>query len=377
MKRTTLIIVLALISSFCEIKSSLSMHREVMNSLETKPVEEMFKLWHYFMQRSYDFNSKEGKRRFTIFKENMDKIKQINSEKLGFTLGLGYFSDYHVSELESPFRSNDDIFNQNPTFDDLADEDDLAGSTENELNNLKDEYSTPDWINQFEGKFPAVNPTIWNGRICGNHTLSVVFATLFDLYAKITEEISDYQKVSPMFFRQNANLNKNKEDCSYTAAPERFIFDISSLPTEEELPWRDEYYISKKPINFAYDARVDLCVYPFYNCSDELLKSRLNVSPYASRLAYTFDIIHYQSGIIDSSRCAERSADNGVLVLKMTDKFVEVLLPLPVKASSSGLALSYSSEPFIVKISQDLNGHPKKSCGLRSAAYFVQMFDRK
>lgn len=372
-KSLVLAIVLALM--IFGVQSNLEVHRQIMKSLEAKPIGEMFKFWHYFMQRTYDFNSTEGKKRFSIFKENVEKIQQINSENQGFTLGLGYFSDYHISEFESPLRSNDDLYNQKPSFDELADEDDR---TEGEVENLKDTkpFSTPDWTGKFEGKFPIINPTYWKGKICSNHTLAIVFASLFNVYAKIVDDIPNFKEVSAMFFRHKANLGERVENCAFAAAPERFIFDIDSLPTEEELPWNDVYYLPTKQIKYEYATRLDLCVYPFYNCDDKMLIGHLEEGPYVSRLAYTFEVIHYTEGVIDSSKCAERSADNGVLVNRITDKFVEVILPLPVTASS-GLGTNYSKTPFVVRISQDLNGHPRKSCGLRSQAYFVQLLERK
>ena len=70
--------------------------------MDAKP-KELFKIWHLLFRKTYTFDSEEAKQRFRNFKDKLALIKKVNSENLGYTLGLNEFSDLTTEEFTSQY----------------------------------------------------------------------------------------------------------------------------------------------------------------------------------------------------------------------------------------------------------------------------------
>lgn len=134
---------------------SANMHREILNLIETKPTKDMFKLWHFALNRPYDLNSEVALQKYKVFKANSKFIQETNDQKLGYELGLGPFSDITWEEFKESYLHEKDLPKINAdtevqalkertvSFDELADKDD--GDDDNRHYEEKDVKGESDW----------------------------------------------------------------------------------------------------------------------------------------------------------------------------------------------------------------------------------------
>ena len=76
-----------------------SIHKKVISPFLDGPKKQLFKVYHLLFQKNYDLNSEEGVKRYKIFKSNLKLHKEHNDKNLGYTLGIGPFTDLTQEEL--------------------------------------------------------------------------------------------------------------------------------------------------------------------------------------------------------------------------------------------------------------------------------------
>jgi hypothetical protein len=139
----------------------ISIHREMLNLIETQPTKTQFKLWHYSLQRPYELNSEIGLQKYKVFKQNLKQIKESNIKYPKTVLGLGPFTDLTWEEFKETYLTYDinkgdkntpgyevtskivDNEKKQISFDELADADDNA--EQNAIPNSNELGNTPDW----------------------------------------------------------------------------------------------------------------------------------------------------------------------------------------------------------------------------------------
>lgn len=82
---------------------SASMTYKILEKFENQPAKELFKVWHFVHQKSYNLDSEEAIRRYKIFKDNMKTIKEHNSKESSFKMGYGPFADMTFEEFEKMY----------------------------------------------------------------------------------------------------------------------------------------------------------------------------------------------------------------------------------------------------------------------------------
>lgn len=108
------------------------MHDQFIDFISAKPTKEQFKLWHYLFEKPYDLNSEVALHKYKAFKSNLKKFQEINSQNLGYTVGLGPLSDLTWDEIKENYLTlkAEEMPNQELSvgkginFDELADNDD-------------------------------------------------------------------------------------------------------------------------------------------------------------------------------------------------------------------------------------------------------------
>jgi hypothetical protein len=108
------------------------MHDQIMDFISSKPTKDQFKLWHYLFEKPYDINSEVALQKYKAFKKNIKRFQEINSQNLGYTVGLGPLSDLTWEEIQENYLTlkAEDIPSQEApksnviSFDELAEEDD-------------------------------------------------------------------------------------------------------------------------------------------------------------------------------------------------------------------------------------------------------------
>lgn len=101
--------------SLCTVKSD-SSHRVIKTILgkhmDSHP-EEIFKVYHYLHKKDYDIHSEEGRSRYNVFHINLQKIREHNKQRRGFTLGLTPFADITNEEFKKMHIMNPQLFKIN------------------------------------------------------------------------------------------------------------------------------------------------------------------------------------------------------------------------------------------------------------------------
>jgi uncharacterized protein YnzC (UPF0291/DUF896 family) len=95
-----LVVSLLAMSITCNTQERIQETSHILREFENKNADEIFPVWHLLFKKSYSINSEEGQKRFIIFKNNLEYIRQKNSENKGFTLGLNQFADMINEEYQ-------------------------------------------------------------------------------------------------------------------------------------------------------------------------------------------------------------------------------------------------------------------------------------
>ena len=82
---------------------------KILDTYINKPKKELFKVYHFLYEKSYNLNSKEGIKRYNIFKKTLKFINEINSKPLNYKLGINQFSDMTNEEYKKLLNSKINI----------------------------------------------------------------------------------------------------------------------------------------------------------------------------------------------------------------------------------------------------------------------------
>jgi cathepsin L/cathepsin K len=66
---------------------------KILNEFKNKSTKDLFKVFHFVFNKSYDYNTELGIRKFNTFKNNLRYIEKINLENKGFKLGITVNAD--------------------------------------------------------------------------------------------------------------------------------------------------------------------------------------------------------------------------------------------------------------------------------------------
>jgi hypothetical protein len=83
--------------------------KTILESFQNAPTKELFKVFHYIYEKTYDLNTEEGVRRYKIFKENLKKIEEVNSKNLPYKFGVNRFTDMTKEEFKKNYLMSPDI----------------------------------------------------------------------------------------------------------------------------------------------------------------------------------------------------------------------------------------------------------------------------
>lgn len=350
------VIVIALIFTAFSLTSSNPMFRSMMDLISTKPASDQFKLWHYVMQRTYDLTSEEAKIRFTYFRRNLKKYEEINSKNLGFTVGLGLFSDIDFSDenfIKIVDGTTSEDSNRKIDFDLMADIDDNETTEINNKRNLKGEN---DWSYLFEVDFPLISFTVSGGNLifCGNHSFQHCFAHTVNANAKNGDEYNG--NASPQFYRNC--VKDGVENCQVTTASQLYL-SFDKIPLEKNVPWTKKVSNCENPPAAPYyQVKWTRCnQYTGTRCTDNVLKGFLTQGPYMSQMSYSFATLNYTGGVVTTDQCTTSGV--GAIVVEINDASVK---------ARPAFGDKYGEKGFI-RIKNEVIGHPEISCGLKSFAY--------
>lgn len=298
--RTFLILALLIISLNAQ-----SLHHELMDLIKTKPVKDQFKLWHYALQRPYELNSEVALQKYKVFKQNLKLIDETNSKNLGYTLGLGPFTDLSAEEFAQTLnlKAPEGILaeqNKEISFDELADEEDdhpfirnLQGQTQKSKN--------------WEGHIPYIKDQSYCGACWAFASVAVIEA------ATIT------QGKGQILSEQNmVDCDYSNHGCNGGWFSGAFEFaKTKGLSLQSSYPYTARNGLCKSVAPKVIVNSYDFCSSFTWNkrCTDQIQLKLLDESPLAVAIEVRSDLAHYRQGDWYSDLCTQ--VNHGVIVVSM------------------------------------------------------------
>jgi C1A family cysteine protease len=86
------------------------MKRNILKEFEDGDTKNLFKVYHYLFKKEYDLNNEEGVRRYKIFKNNLEYIKQENKKGHSYTLGFTHLTDMTEEEYKKMYLNTEKGF---------------------------------------------------------------------------------------------------------------------------------------------------------------------------------------------------------------------------------------------------------------------------
>lgn len=356
---TSVLLVLACIN----ITRSTDIHQSMMELISSRPLAEQFKLWHYFMQKTYDLNSEEGAFRFANFRANIKKIKEMNDQNLGYTLGLGLFTDIdfrgeeHLKIFSS--ETQDELARKRNNiidFDKMADLEDDESLEEN--NNDNNGFNSKnDWSYLFTSMYLYV---AIGKNFVPNHAIQKSFAHVLNAHAKLQEVFKG--EASPQFLR---NCIRDGTEDIKTVYPAKSYTSFNQIPLDRFTPW--SYYTSNcenPPAKPYYETRWTTCtLYGYPECTKNIIKNFLETGPYMSLITPDFVVLNYSKGIVPAEKC-QYSASISAIVTSSLKEYLKALLPFGKSYGELGH----------IRVSHQTTGY-ELACGLESYAYLPTDID--
>jgi hypothetical protein len=331
-----------------------SIKREILEAFESKPTKEVFKAWHF----AYDLNSQEGLNRYRIFKENIKMIKQVNSEKRGYTLGIGPFTDLTSEEFVGTNVQRDE--------DKLKGIEELNDVTEGHY--FKDDID-PTWLDNLPDWTYLVKE-VPKGRerkyfgICHLETTYLMTVTMYELHMGLNN--LPQKKLSRQNFFDCTDFSLG-ERCSYLTTPlllNGYYLSKGGLYTAENYPMlKTEFDIQSckfKP--YDYTSQVYGCNALASSCTLDAKVELLKKGPALTNIENLKDFQHYKDGIFDSKTCndAQKASTFGI-VLAIKKDYVAVLLGFGKDFANNGI-IKLSRE-FSERIVLEKYKRTMHSCG--------------
>jgi C1A family cysteine protease len=100
------------------------------------PKKQLFQVYHVLFQKQYDLNSEEGLKRYSIFKQNLKQIKEVNSKNLTYKLDIGPFADLTSEEFKSKYLTLEQI-----PMEDKVSENEHTKFVKTEYNPIRVDYT--------------------------------------------------------------------------------------------------------------------------------------------------------------------------------------------------------------------------------------------
>ena len=100
----SIIFLITLIIFSQSISQEISIESQILDKLNSQPVEQIFQVWHFLFNKEYQINSSYGSSRLEIFKKNLEEIEQHNSDDTkSWKLGFNQFSDMTMEEFKRDY----------------------------------------------------------------------------------------------------------------------------------------------------------------------------------------------------------------------------------------------------------------------------------
>lgn len=341
--------------------------REVLNLIEGHPMKQQFKLWHYALKKPYDLNSEEALGRYKVFKKNRKMIEEVNGKNLGYTLGLGPFSDYTFEEFQKSHltykpkiqNSKRHLASNTVDFDKMADEIDRLEITSNGKYTAEKEVikESKDWSYLFD--------YVKDQGVCGSCWAFSTAGTMEAFAAKQNKKLrlSEQQLVDCVAKNEGCDGGGYEEAYEYLAS--------NGLTDEKQYPYTSGVFLiagkcvadTKKPVFqlkkyqqcSRYNDKISKCD------TDSLMREYLLSGPYSSSIEVTEEMMHYKEGFLHDEKKKCKTPNHAVMVVHVNESQVKI-------RNSWGMEWGQSGYGFI-KRKEKLDKDELNACGLLDEAH--------
>lgn len=340
MKRFIILcLVLSFALSFPSVDSDMFEH--IMNEFESKPAHEQFKLWHMLFKKSYEPESDEGIKRSTIFKSNMDYIKKINSQKLGYTLSPTQFADLSVEEFTNTHllsatkkQLKQEVEKHNTKSNFLSQDDDEFKLFARHLSEVNfDEVIDAEEANNIEldsNDWSSLFASVPVQQTCKSSWAFSVAGAIEAAYAISTKS----NTVQSLSAQQLVDCDKFDNGCKggFSALALNYA-GKNGLMLDSAYPYTGVQGTCQ------YNAKSTLVKPKGYNfcitCKNGEALSYLKNGPYVTSIdAATQDFMLYKSGIIPSKNC--KKVNFNVLAVQSTSTYIKLRTSLGANWGENG-----------------------------------------
>lgn len=307
------------------------LHKEMMEFISSQPMETQFKLWHFAFKRPYEIDSELGKQKYEVFQKNTEYIKNVNSQNLSYTVGLGPFTDLTFEEFSKSYlgtkpeaeisdsmieRANEEYnMPENKRrkldwFDDMVDaeEKNVEANIQSQEDD-DDEYESPDYSSLYDG----VKAQLDCGSCWAFGTIGGVEGRLRQLGSKLV--LSEQQLVDCNISSYGCQGGTNESALKYM---KQF-----GLMSEDDYPYEgfdDEckYDESKVKVRGIYR----YCSIYGYFCNSKIIKKHIKTGPYTTSINATKAMQHYRDGSITKEKC--HTINHSVVVVQVLKDKVKI-----------------------------------------------------
>jgi len=315
---TIFLLILSAICQFTKQDQQLSVERQILtNFMEAEP-KELFKVFHFLFKKEYNINSEIALKKYRVFKDNVNKIKEHNSKGLSWWEAVNEFSDLTneefvelfnlkpktEEEMRKFFQAEGRFLSVN--FDEDADKDDVAPQPE---------QSDVNWISAFG------QPRHQGG--CGSCWAFSTMGTVEAAYAIRNRQVTPYLST-----QQLVDCDMNGHGCSggWMHNALNYLRDAGGAMTDADYPYTQVKGTCRFNRNNAkYQVRgfdgCDSSPYWFMQgkpCTEQTWRALLARNPVAVVLSSAEAFRNYGGGVINTQGMPCTTLDHAVVAYAWT-----------------------------------------------------------
>lgn len=299
---------------------STSLTYKILDQFEHQPAKEIFKVWHFIHQKTYNINSEEALNRYKIFKENMKYIKETNSAQSSFKLGYGPFADMTFEEFKKIYSVDLGVnpklqFEQSDDYNSKFLMEETSKSPD--MSNTNSEY-VQDWSQLYDGaRTQGVCGACW------------AFAEAGTIEGRLAQRDRTFR---PLSAQQLVSCDQNQTGCNGGWASKTGMYSQQvGLVDDRSYPYTSQSSYNSGTCNNSivyskYRYRIQgsrYCdVMSNSRCLSGEWESSLLKGPIYAVIYMTRDFMLFRSGILDS-QCSGNS-DHAVIATNVTPDTIKI-----------------------------------------------------
>jgi C1A family cysteine protease len=97
---TILILAMAVSQVNSTVQTNIETTKKILNDYSNKGTKQLFKVYHYIFNKSYDYNTEAGIQKYKTFRANIQKIEEHNAKNLSYTKGINHLTDMTNEEVK-------------------------------------------------------------------------------------------------------------------------------------------------------------------------------------------------------------------------------------------------------------------------------------